>query len=181
MSTTNGKCIQLCIYFGSLILMSSCNELSSNTNQNETVLQPISDDNSIVHVLKIAYSEATFEQVSAQVGECQGNKLCVHICHLPPGDPQNSKDMILPLKASLAHLEHGGPNLEKDYLGPCDQNNPDPIDDNSDDSTDAEGGSSSDSSDAADTVTDIPLWCERYYDLDNNCDGYVDESGEPLF
>jgi uncharacterized membrane protein YgcG len=134
--------------------------------------------------LKVSLEDATFEQVAPYVSECRGNKLCVQICHRPPGNPDNSKTMLLPLQATAAHLHHGGAHHERDYLGACD----DLGEDNQ--GGDAEGGGSegggsegggSEGGGSEGGGSEIPLWCQPYVSIDANCDGYIDESGEPLF
>lgn len=66
--------------------------------------------------------EATSEDIINYVTECRGRskrQVCVTICHRPPGNPTRGKTLLLPLKASLAHLSHGHEREENDYLGPC--------------------------------------------------------------
>lgn len=181
---------------------------------------------------KIYLEEATLEDVANHVATCPNKKsFCVHVCHRPPGNPDNSKDMLLPLKASHAHLHHGNAKHERDYLGFCQPRDmepgapPGPSDDpvpddpasGGSDSNDsgsddvgsddagsgsdagggAEDGGTSDSSDpsanpgtsdgsgatdgSSSTNEDIPFWCEPIIDIDSDCDGYIDETGEPLF
>ena len=64
----------------------------------------------------VAYDEATANDVAEHIVECNGNSdnICIEICHMPPGNPDNSHTKKLPLQASLAHMGHG------DHLGDCD-------------------------------------------------------------
>ncbi len=174
------------------------------------------------------------------------SKVCIAICHRPPGNPENAKSKVLPLEAIVAHLNHGNSkhHVHRDTLGYCDntdenseQNNGDTNDSSSNDDTgssddgnsnDDTGGNgeqtpddsgdsnsnddtgasddgisnddttgndeqtpddsgdsnSNDDTGASDDVMDydnIPSWCEANYDIDRNCDGIIDETGENLF
>jgi len=133
-------------------------------------------DNDGVFFSKVALDEATLDEVRPFVSECQGNKLCVEICHRPPGNPTNSKTKMLPLSATAAHLNHGGPHTEKDYLGACqtedsgggseDPTNEDPTGEDPNGEDPGGGGS------------DTPAWCVPFIQYDADCDGYNDETGE---
>lgn len=166
----------------------SVNELDGTNN---------SQDNQLSQSMKVSIDEATLEQVKDYVHECHGNKLCVQICHRPPGNPSNSKTMSLPLAATKAHLNHGGEShSEKDYLGPChaDDDSEDQsgdTDTNTDgDQTggDTDGGVDSDTGsdtgvgagDGSGSQEEVPLWCQPIHDLDSDCDGFDDSTGEAL-
>lgn len=143
---------------------------------------------------KVYLEKASFDDVGDHLAECHGkakNQICVQICHRPPGNPDNSKDMVLPLQAISAHLNHGGPNHDhKDYLGFCDE------DDGSGGGEDTGGGSDTGGGDDGSTSgggdegsttgsgeeePEIPEWCKLHYDVDNNCDGRDDVTGESLY
>ncbi|GIL16282.1 MAG: hypothetical protein BroJett040_00330 [Oligoflexia bacterium] len=139
--------------------------------------------------LKVSLDQATLEQVSDYVFECHGNKLCVQICHRPPGDPTNSKTMLLPLAATKTHLHHGGDTHdEKDYLGTCDVEDGGSVDGavdaGADTSTSVDSGTGTDAN--VDTGTgiapgeEVPLWCQSIVELDSNCDGFDDSTGQAL-
>lgn len=147
-----------------------------------------------------ALSKATTVHIQNNLATCskkdKGN-ICVSICHRPPGNPQNSKTLVLPLQATLAHLKHGH-SSHPDTIGVCGENN---------EGGDDEGGTSGGSSDGESTsgggsddggasgggsddgsvsgggsvdggeVT-IPPWCR--HDIDSDCDGFHDETGESL-
>lgn len=131
---------------------------------------PNIQDSLVTHILnadKVSLDEATYEQVEPFVSPCQGNKLCVQICHRPPGNPENGHSKQLPLAATKAHLGHG------DYLGSCSPEDTDP---------DGDNGTVNDDDDAGPVDNDDPpTWCELYHDIDSDCDGYHDETGESLF
>ncbi len=122
---------------------------------------------------KISLDEAYLDQMEPYIFECKHRTLCVQICHRPPGNPENSKTLDLPLQATVAHLNHGGEHEDKDYIGPCDASSGGPAaatgDDTTDDTTDdtAGGGST------------VPLWCQAFLSIDANCDGLNDQTGFP--
>lgn len=128
---------------------------------------------------------ASLDDVAEFIVDCPGkgknNNPCVVICHRPPGNPENSKTMILPFKAASAHLDHGNANAEdQDYLGECQADTGDSGGDDSDDAGDT--GDGGDSGDTGSTEEDDrPLWCQQIQHIDANCDGFHDETGEPLF
>lgn len=69
---------------------------------------------------KIVVEEATVEDLIPHKVACPSQKngkhqeqICIQVCHVPPGNPENSHDKVLPLSAIKAHLGHG------DYLGLC--------------------------------------------------------------
>src|SRR5690606_16875962 len=95
--------ITLMVLLGTAILaLPACNEQKLNRLDSESLASDLN--------AKINLDTAAYEQVSEYVYECQGGKLCVPICHRPPGHPMNAKTKELPLQASRAHLGHG------DYL-----------------------------------------------------------------
>ncbi len=221
---------------------------------------------SMAGAYKIAVEEATVQDLIPHKVACPSQKngkhieqICIQICHVPPGNPDNSHDKVLPLSAIKAHLGHG------DYLGFCDASAGElPVDEGSgggstddgntggttDDSssgdpssgtTTTDGGSTGeetvptdpsaeepssgdgptgdsisggsgdesvpdsgsssggDSSsggetfpdegtggsvddgagDTADGSTEVPNFCVPYYDIDQNCDGFNDNTGMP--
>ncbi|HEX4923722.1 MAG TPA: hypothetical protein VFV50_06535 [Bdellovibrionales bacterium] len=116
-------------------------------------------------------------------------KICIQICHVPPGNPSAAHDKTLPIAAMKAHLGHG------DYLGLCDAGDMEepPVDDEPGEGTDdgaggeTGGGTDVGTGDGADDGTgdgtegETPLWCEPYVDVDSDCDGIVDSTEEPYF
>jgi hypothetical protein len=119
-------------------------------------------------------------------------RIYIEICHVPPGNPAAAHKKIIPLQALRAHLKHGhhndddndNENQERDYLGPCaNGNNEDEIDDG--DLVDEVIPPADTTIPPADTTIPpadnvIPLWCQAYLDIDANCDGYDDVTGDPL-
>lgn len=123
----------------------------------------------------------------------RGNdKVFIEICHVPKGNPENYQSLTLPMEAIAAHLKHGIEEGEKDFLGQCEPVVAEvPVDENSevgageegrdsdsDDSSsdDSSGYSSSEDSDSENQDELLPIWCE--IDLDSECDGIIDDSGE---
>lgn len=37
----------------------------------------------------------------------KGRVKCVHICHVPPGNPNAARTLLIPMEAVPAHLNHG--------------------------------------------------------------------------
>lgn len=47
---------------------------------------------------------------------------CILICHIPPGNPQKRKNLIIPTVAVQAHINHGHDKHDHhDFLGSCSQ------------------------------------------------------------
>lgn len=105
---------------------------------------------------------------SAKHGKSKHQQVCVRICHRPPGNPDNSKILDLPLQALKAHIGHG------DYMGDCDGS----AGENPGEET---GGSTDDGSVGTQDGTPdvIPNWCVPYLEIDANCDGIHDVWGVP--
>ncbi len=159
------------------LLLTACNGGGGADSTSEA-------SSSLTNSAKVAYEDATFEEVADHVQSCHGNKICVTICHRPPGNPDNSKTLTLPLQAANAHLKHGGSeHQDKDYLGACDDGDGD-SDDGSGGTDDGSGDGSDDGSGSTDDGsggTDIPAWCLPFINYDSNCDGIHDETGESYF
>jgi hypothetical protein len=151
------------LFFIALVLVvTACNEQQSGV---EALQQVIDNPNQ-----KVYLDKASTDQVALFTGNCQGNKRCVQICHRPPGNPDNSKTMILPLEATEAHLNHGGNHADDDYLGACTNEEEDPSTPPSD------NGSGN-----GHNPHDIPEWCRPNLHIDKDCDGIDDHTGDPLF
>lgn len=162
---------------------------------------------------KILVDEAEIEDLALHKVQCKlkkdESKICIEICHLPPGNPENGKDMVIPLEALKAHLNHGSDHhLDKDFLGKCqvevvidpiveepvvtDPVVIDPIVEEpvvTDPATDVpvvvdpvlEEPVVDVPEDGTVVTQPVPNWCLPFVELDNNCDGIVDATGEPLF
>lgn len=140
---------------------------------------------------KIFVNEAELEQIKPHKVECPNDqskgkpRICIQICHVPPGNPQEAKDKVIPLQALNAHLNHGPDHLEdRDYLGKCaapidpvQPTDPAQLADPTQPSDQAEP--TIDPSQPSDLAV-IPLWCQSYIEIDSNCDGYDDVTGDPL-
>lgn len=160
------------------VAISACN---SSGNEAEP-----GSENSVdgaISMQKIYVDQATLEQIAPHKKECKGadkdHKICVEICHRPPGNPSKGKSKVLPLGAVCAHLNHGHSNIkDADYVGPCHQEDDDNSSDDgaADDDSGDEGGSGSDDNSGG----DIPAWCQPYIDIDSDCDGIIDATGDPL-
>ena len=120
---------------------------------------------------KVTLLSSTADELVDYVVDCRGKakmRICVVICHRPPGDPWNSKSLILSLKAALNHLDHG--DLARDYLGVCDGDNAEILEEPGDENDTGEGGSG-----------EVPVWCAENIAVDADCDGIADESGQPIY
>lgn len=165
------------------LILSGCNSSGSETAAN--------GDNSTdgaISMQKVFVDEATLEQIAPHKKECKGadkdHKICVEICHRPPGNPKKGKSKILPLGAVCAHLNHGHSDIkDADYVGPCHSDDNDSDNGGGGDdggSSDDGSGEGEDGSDGGDTTGDIPTWCQPYIDIDSDCDGIIDATGDPL-
>lgn len=118
-------------------------------------------------------------------------QICVEVCHRPPGNPKNCKTMHLPLEATVAHLKHGGhKHTEHDYLGRCDGPEgdggvdvptPTPTPSPSPEPTPSPTPAPAPTPVPTPAPEDIPAWCLEHIDVDANCDGFIDQTGDPLF
>lgn len=167
---------------------------------------------------KVLFDEAVLEQIVPHRADCPSStansghvKVCIRICHIPPGNANAAREKVLPIEAMKAHVGHG------DYLGSCQSSgvgttdpeqttDPTAPEETPTQTTDPtvpgetptvpEEPTDSDSpSDVSDVFTpvageetgggnstsDIPLWCEPFVDKDANCDGVDDVSGESYF
>tara|TARA_Y100000780_G_scaffold196518_2_gene186565 strand:+ start:58004 stop:58567 length:564 start_codon:yes stop_codon:yes gene_type:complete len=111
------------------------------------------------------------------------SKVFMKICHLPKGNPDNYQSLTLPMEAIAAHLRHGLEHGVKDYLGECEpvvvEVPTDTSEDNSSGETasDPENDSSGEHGNESGSGDEqLPIWCE--IDLDSECDGILDDSGE---
>ncbi|MCB0413101.1 MAG: hypothetical protein KDD50_02125 [Bdellovibrionales bacterium] len=173
-------------------------------------LVPLDSENSENYThpmnLKASIMDADLETVEENVVACEdenSHQICVEICHRPPGNPENGQTKVLPLKATLKHLDHGGKHQDKDYFGPCeddvivgpDLNGDDSSQNGTDSGSDNDSTSGDDSSAGSDSSTDdsssgstggggvnpdVPNWCEPIYEFDSDCDGYNDTTGDPI-
>lgn len=71
-------------------------------------------------VNKVLFDEAVLEQIVPHRVDCPANdansgreKVCIRICHIPPGNVGAAREKVLPIAAMRAHVGHG------DYLGSC--------------------------------------------------------------
>jgi hypothetical protein len=91
---------------------------------------------------KVFIDQAKAEDFDRHMVVCNGKgkraEACVVICHVPPGNPDARHTIRINEAALDAHLEHGHKNahqnVDRDYLGECQ--------DNSDDGGSSDGGSS---------------------------------------
>ena len=140
-----------------LLVLAACNE---NQEVPENTVEKI---NEFLGIEKpVQYDEATSADMAEHVEECNGKsgKICVQICHKPPGNPENDHSKTLSLKASLAHIGHG------DTLGDCHDHEPEPDPEPTPSPTPA---------------PDLPPWCLENIEIDADCDGYTDDDNEPLY
>ncbi len=169
----------------SLISVSFVTVLSlamTGCNTSESGAEASDDGGSIttlpgLQMQKVYLDSATLEEIAPHKKECKGankdHKICVEICHRPPGNPANGKSKVLPLSAVRAHLCHGSDKIaDNDYLGPCHGDDDNGVDDGGDTGGGDTGG--------GDTEGEIPAWCAPYIDIDSDCDGIIDGTGDPL-
>jgi hypothetical protein len=136
-------------------------------------------------IMKATSADITYNKVT-----CSGNdsgKVCVLICHRPPGNPSNSKTMVLPLPAVFAHLKHGNSKVP-DTIGTCDDpmaEDPDmdeepTMGDDEDMGEGEEGDEADEGEDHEDGEdSDLPTWCQENLEIDSDCDGIGDGPGVP--
>lgn len=176
---------------------------------NFIITNPVEDGASETFVYyKSSVQYAELDEILEAEAECNGNsdQICVYVCHRPPGNPANEKTKILPIKALTAHLNHGADHHhDHDYIGPCvsdfDDSDPDVVidedpdaggnngsdggDDSGNDSGDNGGDDSNeevpDDSSNDGYGTDVPTWCDPFFSIDQDCDGYDDETFAPTF
>lgn len=153
------------------------------------------------------------EEYIIDCGDSERVKLCLLICHVPPGNPMAAHSKVLPLSASLAHLRHHSKNKKKrketfDYLGECsgsDAGSGDESDSTEDDSNseaddgsgdeeyegptneedpsggDGEEGEGEGEETSGDDEGERPDWCEVNQEVDADCDGIDDSTGQPIY
>lgn len=138
----------------------------------------------------VLLSKAKYKDLKPHSEVCHENKnVRIMICHKPPGNPKNSKTLIIPLAALPAHLKHGGPkHTDHDFVGPCEATPPGDGGPDDDDHSGGDDGGSDDGGDGSGNGDDgtvgidpIPNWCVEFFEFDNNCDGINDETGFPYF
>lgn len=89
---------------------------------------------------KVKLVSATHVDISQHIERCHKDKhksqLCIRVCHKPAGKEHHYKEMVLPLKATAAHICHGSSHQMKDedhdYLGRCHRNGDEQYDDDDD-------------------------------------------------
>lgn len=134
----------------------------------------------------VSLMKANSQDITDHRVECRGKdagKVCVEICHRPPGNPANSKTMILPLPAVFAHLKHGN-STQPDTLGSCEFSEgggAHPGEGDPGDGYPGEGDHEDENDDGEDEG-DLPVWCEENLDIDADCDGFDDGPfPEPIY
>ncbi len=80
-------------------------------------------------------------QMSFEFGRLRGNAERVVLCHVPPGNPDNEHTITVGSSATETHLAHG------DYLGECEEQDENPLDDNGDDEAGEDSNSDDDNGD----------------------------------
>lgn len=209
--------LRVLLLFFTLTLL-ACNQQSINSKalnehssevENKNQLVASEQHNKVVRTIDALPEDVTRHKVDCQGKNKKDKKICIVVCHRPPGNPSNSKSIVLPLQAVFAHLKHGCKNkhTEHDTMGYCELQDDDSGEDsgsnpdNSNDEADNDEGSNSsdsgsnsgdesDSDDGSnpdqgggddDNGSEIPAWCEMNYDIDSDCDGYNDATGEGLY
>lgn len=153
--------LKLVALFTGLFLMTSCNSGDQANSLGSASLNESSTSTSSISLMKASAQDIAFNQVNC--ASDNDKQVCVAICHKPPGNPDNSKSMVLPLPAVLAHIKHGcASHAEHDHLGLCDgdsesdmENNEDSVDGSvSDENPDDDSASSDDNDDDNDSDTE---------------------------
>lgn len=107
-----------------LTALAGCSNRPSDEGESTTSMESGYGYSSMSGGYKVALEDATVEDLVPHKVACPSQKkgkhqeqICIQICHVPPGNPENSHDKVLPLEAIKAHLGHG------DYLGLCGASN----------------------------------------------------------
>ena len=158
--------------------------------------------NSKIDAFEIVYLKEVSNYIQDFSHNCplESNKAdCVTICHVPPGNPSNRKNLIIPAAAVRAHIKHGGPHHNHhDFIGSCSQiliddcaaeyeddcnssnnNNQDQsLEDN-----ESNNGSPDDELDNNEQAPseDEPIYCEPTFENDLDCDGFDDKTDAPIY
>ncbi|UOF02674.1 hypothetical protein [Bdellovibrio reynosensis] len=135
---------------------------------------------------KVYFDDATVDQLIPHKVACpaeeldsEREKICIQVCHIPSGDMEKAHNKVLPLGATYAHIGHG------DFLGLCDGTTDQaPVDETPVEETPAVDETPVEETPIDETpVTDgeegIPMFCQPYYEIDRDCDGFNDETGSP--
>lgn len=148
----------------SLLMFTAC---KSDTQFENTDVFKISES-------QVSLKAATSQDIANHIADCNGNsdKICVMICHIAPGNSDVRKNKILPLPAVIAHLNHGHNHDHADYMGPCVFENPEP---------EPEPLPEPEPEPQPEPAPELPQWCIDNLDIDADCDGYIDDTGEPLY
>jgi hypothetical protein len=183
-----------------VISAQATSNLESDTSQNAiTAMQKIYVDEAVLEDIK-PHKVECHQRASAHK-----QQICIQICHVPPGNPVAAQSKVIPLQALKAHLSHGNNETpaDGDYLGLCSSEEVDdsantvenetpvveetpvmledpPIDNSADTVTSTTPSTDTTTNNTTDTSSNIPIWCQAYIDIDNNCDGYDDITGDPL-
>jgi len=135
---------------------------SKNSSSPQIINSESSVNTTSLSLQKVFIEEAQIENIKSAKIECgsqshgEPSKICVKICHVPPGNPQNKSEKVLPLSAIKAHLNHGSNHdaEKRDYLGACQQANSEDSTNSPSDTTDDGSNSTTNSDDpAVDTTT----------------------------
>ena len=91
--------------------MSNNSEVVNDSNLTQMKSQKVYVEEALIDDIKV-------NQASCPLSADGVQKICIKICHVPPGNPSAAKEKILPLEAIKAHLNHGSQHAEeRDYLG----------------------------------------------------------------
>jgi hypothetical protein len=195
------------IFAGTFVLASLVGCKGPSTETSSSVSDQPSMEEMESFLGKIKLDTASIDDLRVYEAECPGNgkkdkKICITICHVPPGNPANARSKVLPLQAIKAHLGHG------DYLGDCggqppvdpdptatpeptadptptpvdnpgdDVGNPSPTPETTPEPTESPSPAPDDTDDGLDV---IPEWCKPFVEFDMDCDGFNDNTGESYF
>ena len=101
---------------GAMIGCSPQNGSNSSTQQPSLNTSDQTATNQSLFTQKVYVEEAQVQDIKLAKTDCEPSddsspKVCVKICHVPPGNPQNKSEKIISLSALKAHLNHGSAPL----------------------------------------------------------------------
>lgn len=160
--TIANKTFWSALTIGAIIGCSPQNGSNSSSPQPSLNANNQSATNQSLFTQKVYAEEAQVQDIKLAKSDCEPSddpspKVCVKICHVPPGNPQNKSEKIISLSALKAHLNHGSVHSdERDFMGACTQEDSsasDPSTNPQDTSSGSSSGGSGDTSTPS-TTTD---------------------------
>jgi hypothetical protein len=204
MSIGSRKLSEVIWVFMPAILLIGCSAGEQGLVLAENGLASFDPNGSIVSYQKVLFDQAVVEQIAPHKADCPSSerssknaKVCIRICHIPPGNPKAARQKILPIQAMRAHVGHG------DFLGPCEDGgsglppsgevpegggNPSQEEYPPTEATPVPGESAPEATptpspppSGEQSGGQVPKWCADFIQIDSNCDGINDSTGESYF